>query len=252
MTFGLLSQDSFLNGRVTLFQPKKGYRAAIDPVFLAAGIPACPSDKVLEIGSGTGAASFCLAARVPKVEVLGLELQLDLVELATKSVELNSLNKTVSFLQGDLLSPPERIGAFLFDHVMANPPHLKRQSVISSPNLQKEIAYVEGEAALADWIKFALRNVRVGGTITFLHRYDRRDEIVSGLEQSAGGIIIFPLWPKIRGKGAKRAIVQGRKGIRGKTKLATGIVLYDDKGKFSTEANRILREADRLKLKTTC
>ena len=131
---------------------------------------------------------------------------------------------------------------------MANPPHLKSQSVISSPNLQKEIAYVEGEAALADWIQCALRNVRVGGTITFLHRYDRQDEIVSGLEQSAGGIIIFPLWPKIHGKGAKRTIVQGRKGIRGKTKIATGIVLYDDKGKFSTEANRILREADRLKL----
>ena len=37
MAFGLLSQDSFLNGRVTLFQPEIGYRAAIDPVFLAAG-----------------------------------------------------------------------------------------------------------------------------------------------------------------------------------------------------------------------
>jgi len=47
MAFELLSKDYILNGRVRLFQPKKGYRAAIDPVFLAAGIPACPSDKVL-------------------------------------------------------------------------------------------------------------------------------------------------------------------------------------------------------------
>tara|TARA_B100000809_G_scaffold47123_1_gene41698 strand:+ start:195 stop:941 length:747 start_codon:yes stop_codon:yes gene_type:complete len=246
MTFGLLSQDSFLNGRVTLFQPERGYRAAIDPVFLAACIPACPGEKVLEIGSGTGAASLCLAARVPKVEVIGLELQLDLVDLATKSVELNTLSHTVSFLQGDLLSPPKCIGAFLFDHVMANPPHLNRQNVISSPNLQKEIAYVEGKAALTDWIKFALQNVRVGGTVTFLHRYDRRDEVVSGLEESAGGIIMFPLWPRIRGNGAKRVLIQGRKGIEGITKLATGIVLYDDKEKFSTEATKILREADRL------
>ena len=107
MTFGLLSQDSFLNGRVTLFQPERGYRAAIDPVFLAAGIPACPGERVLEIGCGTGAASLCLAARVPKVEVIGLELQLDLVDLATKSIELNTLSHTVSFLQGDLLSPPK-------------------------------------------------------------------------------------------------------------------------------------------------
>ena len=32
----------------------------------------------------------------------------------------------------------------------------------------------------------------------------------------------------------------------GITKLATGIVLYDDKEKYSTEATKILREADRL------
>ena len=243
-----ITEDWLLNEQVRIFQPERGYRAAIDPVFLAAGIPACPSDKVLEIGSGTGVASLCLAARVPKVEVIGLELQSDLVDLATKSVELNSLNHTVSFLQGDLLSPPKCIGEFLFDHVMANPPHLNRQNVISSPNQQKTIAYVEGEAALADWIKFALQNVRIGGTVTFLHRYDRRDEVVSGLEEGAGAIIIFPLWPRIRGNGAKRVLIQGRKGVKGITKFATGIVLYDDKETFSNETNRILREAGRLKL----
>ena len=248
MTFRLLSQDKFLNGRITLFQPAKGYRAAIDPVLLAAGIPACPGDKVLEIGSGTGAASLCLAARVPNVEVIGLELQLDLVDLANKSVELNSLSHSVTFFQGNLLSPPKCLGEFLFDHVMANPPHLNRQKVNPSPNLQKEIAYVEGEAALTDWIKFALQNVRVGGTVTFLHRYDRRDEVVSGLEEGAGGIIVFPLWPKIHGNGAKRVIIQGRKGVKGITKFATGIVLYDDKEKFTNETNRILREGSRLKL----
>ena len=248
MTFRLLSQDKFLNGRITLFQPAKGYRAAIDPVLLAAGIPACPGDKVLEIGSGTGAASLCLAARVPNVEVIGLELQLDLVDLANKSVELNSLSHSVTFFQGNLLSPPKCLGEFLFDHVMANPPHLNRQKVNPSPNLQKEIAYVEGEAALTDWIKFALQNVRIGGTVTFLHRYDRRDEVVSGLEESAGGIIIFPFWPRIPGNRAKRVLIQGRKGVKGITKFANGIVLYDDKEKYSNEATKILREADRLKL----
>ena len=246
MMIGSLSQDSFLNGKITLFQPAKGYRAAIDPVFLAAGTPARPSEKVLEIGSGTGAASLCLAARVPHVEVTGLELQLDLVNLATKSAELNSFNQTVSFLHGDLLSPPQCIGACLFDHVIANPPHHNRQKVISSPNLQKEMAFIEGKASLTDWIKFALQSVRIGGTVTFLHRYDRRHEVVSGLEESAGGIIIFPLWPKVPGKNAKRVIIQGKKGKKGITKIAAGIILYEDNGTFSNEANRILREADGL------
>ena len=35
-----ISKDSLLEGRVRLRQPLAGYRAAIDPVFLAAAVPA--------------------------------------------------------------------------------------------------------------------------------------------------------------------------------------------------------------------
>jgi tRNA1(Val) A37 N6-methylase TrmN6 len=56
-----------LDGRVVCLQTKNGYRAAIDPVFLAAAIDANDGDRVLDVGSGTGAASLCLAARVQGV-----------------------------------------------------------------------------------------------------------------------------------------------------------------------------------------
>ena len=58
------TEDKLLDGRVTLLQPRKGYRVAIDPVLLAAAVPARLGDHVLDLGSGTGAASLCLAARL--------------------------------------------------------------------------------------------------------------------------------------------------------------------------------------------
>ena len=235
-----------LNGRVTLLQPEKGYRTAIDPIFLAAAVPARSGDRVLEIGSGSGAASFCLAARVRNVQVTGLELQLDLVELANESACLNRLNDHVMFSQGDLLFPPKIISRVLFDHVMANPPHLLKGSVISSPDPQKEKAYVEGKAGLSDWINFALKMLRDGGTATFIHRYDRQDEVISSLAKGAGDIVIFPLWPKTPSRSAKRVIVQGRKGMKGSITLAKGVVLHDDKGKFTQQASKILRDASGL------
>ena len=64
-----------LGGRVVCLQTKNGYRAAIDPVFLAAAIDANAGDRVLDVGSGTGAASLCLAARIPGVEITGIEIQ---------------------------------------------------------------------------------------------------------------------------------------------------------------------------------
>ena len=63
------TEDRLLGGRVTVFQPTGGYRAAIDPVLLAAAIPANPTDRVLDVGSGTGAASLALAARVEGCQV---------------------------------------------------------------------------------------------------------------------------------------------------------------------------------------
>ena len=81
-----------------------------------------------------------------------------------------------------------------------------------------------------------------------MHRYDRRDEVVSGLAKGVGEIIVFPLWSRVIGREAKRVIVQGKKGSNGKTINSTGIVLYDDNGNFTTEANSILRDARGLKL----
>ena len=54
-----------LGGRVSYAQPREGFRSGIEPVLLAAAIPARPGEHVLEGGSGAGAALLCLAARVP-------------------------------------------------------------------------------------------------------------------------------------------------------------------------------------------
>ena len=58
-------EDRLLGGRVRLIQPLSGYRAATDPVLLAAAVAARPGERVLDLGCGDGASSFCLAERVP-------------------------------------------------------------------------------------------------------------------------------------------------------------------------------------------
>jgi len=68
-----LTEDALLGQRVRLRQPRRGYRAAIDPVLLAAAVPARAGDRVLELGAGVGAAALCLAARVAGCFVTLLE-----------------------------------------------------------------------------------------------------------------------------------------------------------------------------------
>jgi len=235
-----MTEDGFLGGRVRLRQPADGYRAAIDPVFLAASVPAKAGETVLEAGAGHGAAAICLASRVPGCQVFGIEAQADLVRLANDNARLNGLAPAVQVMVGDLAKPPPRLISGSFDHVMANPPYLAAGAASSSPVPGRAAANVEGEAVLADWIGFLLRMVRLKGTLTLIHRADRLDEILALLRADAGEIVVFPLWPRA-GEPAKRVIVRARRAIRTPLTVAAGLALHGEGGAYTPEADAVLR-----------
>jgi tRNA1(Val) A37 N6-methylase TrmN6 len=245
---GAVSEDRLLGGRVVLRQPVQGFRAAIDPVLLAAAVPAEPGQTVLELGAGTGAASLCLARRVPGARVTGLDRQRELVRLAAENAQLNGLAPPAcDFMVGDLLQPPARLGPGSFDHVMANPPFLEAGTATLPPDPSRALAVGEGEADLAGWIRFALVMVRTRGSVTFIHRADRLDALLAALAGKAGEIIVFPLWPGA-GKPAKRVLVRARRGIQTPLKLSAGLVLHEPGGKFTAEADTVLRDGAGLVL----
>jgi len=243
-----LTADTLLGGRVRLLQPAHGYRAAIDPVLLAAAVPAEGGQQVLDLGAGAGAASLCLAHRVELCRVAGLELQRAMVRLANDNAALNGLKDRVAVMEGDVLRPPPRLAPGSFDHVMANPPHLEaaRASPAAAPG--KAAATREGEAALAAWIALGLAMLRAKGTLTLVHRADRLDALLAALHGRAGGIVVFPLWPMADGRPAKRVIVQARRGVATPTRLAAGLVLHRADGGFSDAAEAVLRGGAALAL----
>ncbi len=241
-----LTQDSLLGGRVRLNQPAEGYRVAIDPVLLAAAVPALPGDQVLDVGSGSGAAALCLAYRVAGCRVTGIELQSPLVRLANDNAALNLMQDRVAFIEGDLLRPPPGLVPGAFAHAMANPPQLAADRAVSSPASSKAVATVEGEARLASWIGFCLAMVRQRGSITLIHRADRLDALLAVLHKRAGAIVVFPLWPTADGRDAKRVLVQARKGSDAPMRLAAGLLLHGPDGGYTKAADAVLREGAAL------
>lgn len=236
-----VSLDALLGGRVRLLQPKDGLRAAIDPVFLAAAVPALSGQSVLEVGCGSGAAALCLAARVPGVFVTGLDVQADLIQLAGDSADLNRMAGRVAFVAGDLLAPPRAVLDRPFDHVMANPPFAKSGTGRVSPDRGKALASVEGPADLAAWVAFCIARMTAGGSVTFIHRADRAGEVASLF--AAGGLatVVFPLGPK-------RVLVQGNKKDAGSVTYMPGLELHQADGTFSPAADAVLRDGRALVL----
>ena len=245
---GALTDDALLGGRVRLAQPREGHRAAIDPVLLAAAVPAKDGERVLDVGAGGGAAALCLAARLPGIRVSGIEREPDLVRLATDNARANGLDDRVEFLDGDVTAPPAGLAAGSFDHVMANPPFAEAGRGNRPPGEAKARATVEGTAKLADWAAFCTAMARPRGSVTMIHRADRLDAVLAAFGGRLGGTVVFPLWPGPGGKAAKRVIVRGRKGSAAALRLLPGLVLHGPGGAYTREAEEVLRHARALQL----
>jgi len=240
------TDDTLLDGRLVLRQPRSGYRAAIDPVLLAAAVPET-AGGVLDAGCGTGAAALCYAWRVPAARVTGLELRADWADIAEDNARANGMAGRVTIVRGDLLQPPRDLLPGSFDEVMANPPYLSADRADMRHPPADAAATVEGEAGLADWIAFCLAMAKPKGGITLIHRADRLDEILALLQGKAGGIVVLPLWPGAAGD-ARRVIVSARKGSHAPLRLAPGLTLHRENGAYTDAAEVVLRDGGALPL----
>lgn len=244
----LVTEDGLLGGRLRLLQPANGYRVAIDPVVLAATVAAGPGETVLDVGAGVGAAALCLAARVPDCRVTGVDVQRELVALASRNAALNGLEGRIDMLVADVARrPPPRLAPGTFNHVMTNPPHATAEDGPPPPDPSKAIANVESTADLATWLNFCLLMLRPKGLLTLVHRADRLGELLALLQSRAGEIVIFPLWPG-QGRPARRVIVRCRKSVATPLRLMPGLVLHDSAGTFTPAAEAVLRHGAPLEM----
>lgn len=236
-----------LGGRVILYQPAAGYRAAIDPVLLAASVPAVAGERVLDMGCGAGAALLCLAARCPGVKVTGLEIQVEAAALARRSLAANGWADRCTILEGDVGDPPAGLVANGFDHVMTNPPFWPAGRHSPSPLAGKAASHGEGTADLPRFIQAALRLLKSGGSLSVIFPAERLATLLALMEGRFGDIAVLPLWPR-SGMPAKRVIVQGRRDRRSPLRLLPGLALHGDGQQFTPQTDQILRDAAPLRL----
>jgi tRNA1Val (adenine37-N6)-methyltransferase len=235
-----VTQDRFLGGRLGVRQPESGFRSGLDAVMLAAAVPARAGDNILELGSGAGVASLCLASRVAGCDVIGVEIDTALVELANANARENTL--AARFVAGDVFDLPSELRRD-FTHVLCNPP-FHGDAGETSPDESRARA-LQDNGRLADWLTTGLKRTVSNGTFTAIVRADRMGEALQVLPQT--GLSIFPLWPK-PGVPARRVIMTVRKDSRAPQALLPGLVLHESNGAYSEKADAILRDGKALDL----
>jgi tRNA1(Val) A37 N6-methylase TrmN6 len=237
-----LTEDAFLGGRLRLRQPKSGHRAGHDAMLLAAATAARAGDRVVDFGAGVGAAGLALAARISGIQLVLVEIDEVLAELARGNAALNRIEARIIAM--DLASGAEAFaGAGLapdsVDVVLMNPPFNDSKRHRSSPDKSRETAHVADAATLEVWIRAARRILKSGGVLTLIWRADGLGEVLAALDRGFGSLAILP----VHGNAATpaiRVLVRAIKGGRAPTALYPGLLLNDESGLPNKQVQEIL------------
>lgn len=238
-----VTHGHLLGGTIHYAQPLQGFRSSIEPVLLAASIPARQGSHVLEGGCGAGAALLCLAARVADVQGLGIDRDKALVALARQNAAAND-RPDLSFIVADIASLPP---LDTFDHACANPPY-HNEAGTPSPDASRRAAKRATEGTLRLWAAAFARPLRARGTMTFILPAALLPEATAAFTNAGcTPTAMLPLWPKA-GQPAKLLLLRGIKGGRTPFRVLPGLVLHASDGAFTEEADAILRGGNALDL----
>ncbi|NQZ14572.1 MAG: methyltransferase [Alphaproteobacteria bacterium] len=239
----MTQEITVLNKQVRLKQAENGFRTSMDSVMLAAACPVKKGQELLDMGCGVGSAGLCVLKRIDGVLLTGIDIQADHVAIAVENAEMNNMQERSEFLCSDIRGYKKEKG---YHQAICNPPYLETGAHLRSPSEAKATAMGHSDdLRTKDWVENGYRLLRPEGSLTMVHEAGKLDKILQAMEGRFGAIDVIPLWPK-HGTPAKRVIVRAIKGRKSPVRIHSGLVLHDEDGGYTVEAEGILREAKGL------
>jgi tRNA1Val (adenine37-N6)-methyltransferase len=240
-----LTEDEVLRGRLSLLQPRIGYRFSLDPLLLADFIGAPPHGRVADLGAGCGVVGLVLGRADPAAQVTLVELQPRLAQLCRDNARKNGLADRITVVEGDLLDRALRrqLAGASFDLVASCPPYYPLGRGGVNPTSEEAIARHELRLPLPALVQAARRLVGFRGRVAFVDPSPRLGELLAGLAAAGLQPVRLRLVYPRPGEPAQRAIVEARKGARGDLVIEPPFYVRDPEGRYTPEAQRALGEA---------
>jgi tRNA1(Val) A37 N6-methylase TrmN6 len=224
-----MTEDAFLGGKLRLRQPKSGHRAGHDAILLAAATAARPGDRVVDLGSGVGAAGLAVARRVAAIKLVLVEIDEALAGLARGNAASNAIPADIVVL--DVASGAEAFAAVglspdTVDVVLMNPPFNDSVRHPASPDKRREIAHIAGATTLESWVHAARRMLKSGGALTMIWRADAVAQVLAALDRGFGSLAILPVHADATSP-ASRVLVRAVKGGRTPVRIQPALILNE-------------------------
>lgn len=169
--------DTLLDGRLKLVQSRQGYRFSVDALFLAEFVTIRAGEFLVDLGTGCGVIPLILLLTTPLRHALGIEIQPDLAQQASKNTVANGLSRDMKILLADIRHPP--LFAETADVVTCNPPYRKPESGRINPNASRAIARHEILVSLEGILASARYLLKIKGRFTMIYPAERLIDLLS-------------------------------------------------------------------------
>ena len=218
-----------------IVQNKNYFNFSLDSILLPNFVELTPNTKmILDLCTGNAPIPLVLSTKT-KANIIGVELQKDIYDLAKESIKINNL-KNIEIINKDVKDIVNDFETDTFDLITCNPPYFKYDNTsIINKNDVKSIARHEINVSLEDIIKLSRKLLKNGGSLSIVHRTDRIIEIIELMKNNN----IEPkrirfIYPKIN-KESNLVLIDGRKNGKVGLKLLSPLIVHNQDGSYTDE-----------------
>ena len=235
--------DVLGNDRLSLIQPRDGYRFSIDSLLLWGFLTASPGEQWVDLGSGCGIIAIALARLNHVKHVVSMEIQEALADLARRNCRLNHVEKAVTVVTGNVRDRELAKKILPVDHVCANPPYYTPVSGRVNPNNQKALARHELRGTLENFISSGGRLLKRGGGFNVILPVERLAEAFGLFLQSH----LFPCRLRFVHSRANLpavlVLIEARKEKQTPLNVTLPFIIYETEDRYSPEAQALVNLA---------
>lgn len=197
------------------------------------------NSNVLDLGTGTGIIPILLYGKAEFNKAIGVEIQIQVADMAKRSVILNNLENKIQIVCENVLNLEKIYERNTFDVIITNPPYKGKNTGIINESREKLISRHEITASLEDFIKISKNLLKDKGEFYMVHRPERLVDILSLMRK-------YKLEPKIiqlvyshSDKPPKLVLIKCIKNAKPFLKFEKNIYIYDKDGNYTNDIKNI-------------
>ena len=197
--------------------------------------------KIIDLCTGNAPIPLILSTKT-KADIVGIEIQKDVYELASKSVLINNLDNRIKLINDNLINIKNYYDSDSFDVVTVNPPYFPNISnSMKNQDIHKTIARHEIYTNLDDIVKISNYLLKNGGYFALIHQTNRFFEIVDCLHKYNFAInkvqFIYPKENKDSNLFMIESIKNGNCGV----KFLKPLYVHNEDGTYKDEILRMFK-----------